>query len=175
MFHSEGEAPMSLRSVLLDRQLAMNALGIATPMIEALLQLSKREGPNFVHVVVMDPFAPTHGGFTVIAQRTIGPAPEDHSQWKRRYDAIALAKAAVSQRTGKSSAVAIAEAPALLQVNDTFFEGSDVIGGVPVGASWVESYLDEAAARIVGSVISALIKERLDDLKEKGKVFLEPS
>lgn len=177
-----------LGSILASKALVALAFELAEPSILQLLSRSKRPRPNFVHIVVLNPIDLTYADDlahiagvsipdkqkeNILGEKTFGPAPENRANWKRDYAAIALSKTLISQRTGQSSGYIATERPALLMAKDVHFAGSDVTWGVPVGASGVESFIDEAASRIVGATIDMLVKEDLQDCKDKEVIFLE--
>lgn len=173
-------------SALVTKQLVALAFEIAAPSVEMLLLQSKRPGPNFVHIVVLNPYDVKASDerreraedpqipetYNVLGERTFGPAPEDRKSWKRRYDTIAMSKALISQSTGQTSGYVATRMPALLQPGDVHFAGSDNTWGVPVGGSGVESEIDEGASRIVAATIDVLVKQSLKELDEEGVIYL---
>ncbi len=162
-------------SALMTPDLIRQAMKIAKPSIEALLKISKREAPNFIHLVVLSPFENEFcedGGIGILYEETVGPAPRDLSQWKNSYADIARSKAVIARRMKMDTSMVVAMCPALLDSGDTHYEGGVYLAGIPNGGSGVESFLDEAAARILASVINGLIKQQLATARDEKKVFL---
>lgn len=161
-------------SALMNQDLILRAMSIARPSIEALLRVSQREGPNFVHIVVLSPFEREDydDGIGLLHEETIGPAPSDVSTWKGRYVDIARSKAVIARRRQMDTSVVAAQSPALLESGDTHYEGGVYLAGISTGASGVESYIDEAAARMSASAINALIKQQLAVARIEKKAFL---
>lgn len=153
-------------SFLMTQSLVEQALATALPMIQSILDnCSKREGPRFVHIVVLD----LNG--EKLLQRTEGREIPHRSEWKNDYDRVAGRKAGVSHRLKMDTSLVATGHPALFELGDTHWEGGVYLGGIAVGVSGIESYLDEVIARVLASVIMGLIKEKVVGFQDRRQSF----
>ncbi|MCA9349192.1 hypothetical protein KC878_03575 [Candidatus Saccharibacteria bacterium] len=105
-------------------------------------------------IVVVDPNAPE---FQVIFTATINGAEED-----QKYMHIAMAKAAVSHRTGLSSSLVQTQYPYRYREGDTKWGGSTVDrGGLVVAFSGVQAVYDEMISEWMASAIRALCRNEM--------------
>jgi hypothetical protein len=157
------------RSALVDESLVAEALKIARPAIANILNHSERSpDARFVYVVVLNPVV----AGDMLYEDFFGEGGGSPERRKKRYDLIARSKARIAQRTGLDTGNVVACSPALLLSEETLFEGGVNVGGVPVGVSGVESFLDEAIARVIASVINGLAKQRLEQYRSQKVAFL---
>ncbi len=128
--------------------------------------MSQRPKENrFVHVVII-------ASRILVAERTIGEAPENRGDWKNQYDQIALSKAWLAMEHRMHTGLLVQQSPALLGHTDTHYQGGVWLHGVAVGTSGVEPHLDEAISTIVAEFVHAMVTTRLNYFKTKDLAFL---
>lgn len=147
-------------SQYLDRDLAAAALQRASSAIEQLLVCNAMR----THLSVVIGRRNPNGSFQRIIVKNFGYA----AVYEHDYQEIASKKAELSARTGLSSREVQLLHPELLQYGDTCFFGSVICGDIVVAASGVEAYFDEACAKIVLTIILALIEHKIVLLRNEG-------
>ena len=161
--------PDSVAPVYAIRELAEQAISLALPTIEALME--SHTSRKYIHIVVLDPNG------EILLDRSVGPdadKPEfaEHLQGCAR---VARSKAAIHSRTGRPSKEVHDRAPHLLLVGDTIYGGSASYEGLIVAGSAVQDYFDEAISAVIAAVLWGLIKERQARYREDhaGRPFYE--
>lgn len=91
---------------------------------------------------------------------------------KLKYTTIALAKAAVSAKTGQPSRIVQQEMPHLYQEGDTKWGGSVVRNGLIVSFSGVQAVFDEMVAGWMADAIIALCRHEMTGVMANDSSFL---
>jgi hypothetical protein len=155
----------------LDRDAARQAVGMALPLIEALMAEPGQSG--FLCIVVMDPARrPAANTFedAVLYEHAIG----DRGRWDADYAAFARAKARLSWLHGMDSHALQALHPHLLEGGDTVLWGSAFLDGIVVGVSGGYAWYDEAIAVTVAACLRAVAK-RAAQQRPGSELFLPSS
>jgi hypothetical protein len=159
-------------SYLLNEERIQRAFDRATSAVEEILTLSLRPLDNrFVWVAV--PCGSGDGESGLYTERAFGNAPENRTRWKNQYDKIARSKASLARLYKMNTVQLVSEQPALLNFDDTIYQGGVWRHGIAVGTSGVEAQLDETISNIVAEFIHASIAMDLRSIQDSGKAFLE--
>ncbi len=136
--------------------------------------LARSERPldqRFVWICVLNP--KEDGAETILGARLFGKAPEKHEDWKRPYNRFAEGKARTSRESGLDSGVVRYLRPATLSYLSCYLPGGVCLGGIPVGTSGVESYLDEEISRLVAARIDSHLKKLIAHLESLEEYVLQ--
>jgi hypothetical protein len=155
----------------LDRDAARQAVGLALPLIQALMAGPGQSG--FLSIVIMDPARPPAGSTfdeAVLYEHAIG----DLARWDADYAAFARAKAKLSWLHGMDTHALQALRPQLLEAGDTVLWGSAVLDGIVVGVSGAYAWYDEAIAACVAACLRAVAK-RAAQQRASSVLFLPES
>lgn len=142
-------------SYYLHREAGQQAVGMAMPMIEALLAEPGQSG--FLCIVIMDPARPPADSTfedAVLYEHAIG----DRAKWDADYAKLARAKARLSWLHGMDTHVLQSVRPHCLKPGDTVLWGSAVLDGIVVGVSGAYAWYDEAIAAAVAACLRAISK-----------------
>ena len=156
---------------LLDRELAMEAIQLALPSIQAALQRPGVSGEQVLHLVVLDPHAqPGAAAFeeAVLCEYSVGNPQE----WGADYRGFARSKAELSWRLGCDTHAVQEMRPHLLQEGDSLLWGGVWRDGLVVAASGAHPWFDEAFANAVAGFLLALAQERARAAREQGRLTL---
>jgi len=155
---------------LVDRQLAVRAVNLALPMIEAAMADPKINDNRFLHIVVMDPCAhprqdPRQGiaAFeqAILHEHSVG----DRAQWDADYSAFARAKARTGWDCAAVAHISKDSRPWLLHGAESRFWGSAALDLIVVGVSGMRPCYDEAVASVVAACLKALAKDRVQQAR----------
>ena len=154
-----------------NRETAIRAVHMATPMIEAGLADRHIVGSGFLYLVIMDPaLPPAVAGFeeAILYEHAFG----DRTKWDADYAAFARGKARLTWSTGLDSHHLQNSAPHLLRTGDSLLWGSVCVDGIVVAASGAFPCYDEVYAGTVAYWLRAFAKaaRKADD----GQLVLEP-
>jgi hypothetical protein len=157
-------------SALLTPELAKEAHDACASLFELLVNSSDRPEPRFVVLSLLDPRTGDKNDplFEVIIGDPVKPEPA----WKREYRRIARSKADLAHRFKMDTSVIAVTQVACLLKEDTFFEGGAHLHGLSAGASGINSYLDEAIARVYLSTLLGLLKRDLVKVRDSDVAFL---
>ncbi len=160
-------AAQARRVGLLGREAAREAVEMALPSIEKVLQREGVSGERVLHLVVMDPTA--HPGAVpfedaILYEHSVG----DPRKWQADYRSFARAKAELAWRSGSDTHTLQELRPHLLVQGDSLLWGSVCRDGVVVGASGAHPWFDEAFANAVAGFLLAIAQERARAAREKG-------
>lgn len=146
--------PTPLSPVYAITELAEQALALALPTIEALME--SHTARKLMDVVMLGPNG------EILLERCIGPdaAKPEFAALRQDFAEIARSKAAIHYRTGRPSREVHDRAPHLLLVGDTVYGGSAAYEGLIVAGSGVQDYFDETIAAILAATFWGLIKAR---------------
>jgi len=118
--------------------IAMEAVALAKPSIEALFQRAKRKE---LHIVIMDPrLKPWEACFddAILYQESI----KTNEPWEQPFDDFARNKAEQAWREGVHNVLSQKLHPSSLREGDIPFYGSFVYGNVIVACSGLEQWFD---------------------------------
>ena len=146
-------------SSYLDRKMTEVALNMVSPSVElSLTSVAKR---NAGHLRV------THkrgdGTWELLGFRDFG----NRKRWEHNYEAHAIGKEEISQRTGLPTREVQNKHAELLEPGDTVYFGSVVSddGTIVIAFSGVEAFFDEMFAKWLLAAILALIEKKVEELK----------
>ena len=137
-------------------QAAHQAIDLATPLIEGLIQADMVKRHD-LHVLVARRQA--DGTYTVLAERSYG----DSAKWEQPFDEIAHSKARITSRTGLTSREVQLMRPGLLEPGDIKFWGSAILDPIIVACSGFQPWYDEAVANAVAWLCQAAVDQLRDD------------
>jgi hypothetical protein len=155
---------------IVDRSIAMQAVRLSMPTMEAAMDSREAGASGFLYVVVMRPgVAPGALAFgdAILYEHAVG----DPAGWDADYGAFARAKAELSWRTGLDSHVAQQLKPHLLAHGDSLLPGGIVFEGIVVAVSGADPWYDEAFAGAIALLVRALARKQL--ARFAGKAHLE--
>lgn len=158
-------------SALVTPELVQEAIALARPSIDALLQSEGIRRP-FVHVVVLDPRANGTGYISttqIVHEQDIG-----ETENPEKYKEFAHGKARISLDTGKSSHEVVAMFPHLLEWSDVKYGGSVVLNGIIVAASGVQWQYDLLIATWIGAAIYSLVLLKMQEISQNDGVDRVP-
>ncbi len=156
---------------ILTREVALEAIGLVAPAIEAYFR-----GPNATRralaVVVGVKNAGTSLGEVFLAEYNFG----DLETWEERYDHFAKAKARICLRTGLNSDEAIRNEPYALEPGDITFRGGIVIGTgdvkIVVACSGLASRDDEMFSYMIAHAIIAILRRKVEAVTATEEAYL---
>lgn len=143
---------------ILDESLARAAIRVALPTIRAFAPAAAW-GPRGA-VLVID--GPGLKEAVVHEMEEVSTSGQDPAH----FEAVARAKLAALQRTGRTSGALLIADPAGLRADDTLFEGSAANGSLMAAASGLKGFGDTAAADVLlrcAQLLSRAVVERLRD------------
>jgi hypothetical protein len=140
---------------LVTEAIAKEAIELGIPTIERLL---KRYGTrkDFYLLVALRNSDGTH---QMLAEQFFG----DIEACEAKYKPIAHGKASISARTGLSSREVQLMHPELVDGQDVIYWGSVIQGDIIVAGSGVQAFNDEAVAKIIMTLIMALLQYIIED------------
>jgi hypothetical protein len=142
---------------VLDRSMAAVGVRVVSALVRALFRgPAKRQHGHLIAGVRKDDGSAS----TVLIEKSFG-----RRGWAHRYDNIARKKFGISVRTGLSSREVQQMRPDLLEVDDTIYWGSAVVGNIVVAFSGIQPWFDEAISYALAYLLRALIQDRLEELK----------
>ena len=157
------------KSYLLDEKRAGQAVNMALPAIEAVMQQLGR--PN-LHIVVLNPGLPRESVYdltdAILYERSLG----DRSSWPHDYDVIARSKAEVALRTGMPAHLVQQRAPFLYTEGNTRHGGSVVFEGLVVACSGVPWYFDQMFSYWISAASQALCIQAMEPILQSDTDFL---
>ncbi len=154
---------MNCANGLVDRALAMRAIGMALPLIEAAMADPAVNDNRFLHIVVMNPAVrprQCNGDMefeqAILHEHSVG----DLDLWDADYAGFARAKARARWNSGAASQTVQNVQPYLLQAGDASLWTGISPDAIVVGVSGMRPCYDEAIASIVAACMKALAKDR---------------
>jgi hypothetical protein len=156
-------APGLVNGLLVDQ-----AFELARPALGALLQYPGASGEQVLHIIVMDPTAAPALDGVVLRERSIG----DPQRWGADYRGYALAKARLSWREQRDSAVIVDQLPHRLRSHDTLLGGAIYRDGLVIAASGAEPWIDAACCGVLAELLVALARHKVRRLRAAGALAL---
>lgn len=159
---------------VLDASAAREAVAMALPSIEKVLQRPGVSGERCLHLVVVDPlvkYGTRPFKDAVLYEHSVG----DPSQWDADYRSFARGKAELAWKSGCDTHTLQELHPHLLQIGDTLLWGGVCREGIIVAASGAHPWFDEAFANAVAGYLLAIAQERIRAAREQAAVLQEPS
>lgn len=150
---------MKHRSRYADQDAARAAVSLALPSIEQALKSPDVSGRGVLHLVVLDPAAPSHTcdfQDALLYEHSVG----DRLQWDVDYAAYARDKAQLSWRHEMDSRRLVHMAPHRLSHQETLLWGGVWLDGIVVAASGAMPAWDEAFSLTVAGNLRAIALER---------------
>jgi len=150
---------MSCVSALVDRKLAVRAVGMALPLIEAAMADPELNDNRFLYLVVMDPAVRPRqctgdAAFqqAILYEHSVG----DSTQWDADYATFARAKARAGWISGCDAYADQSAQPYLLQADDFKLLRGNSLDHIVVGVSGMRPCYDEAIASVIAACMKAL-------------------
>lgn len=148
------------RQDLLTAALAAEAVELVWPAIEKMIETGVAKRPHF-YIVVRDPTnAATESRHTILLEVPYG----NFGEWEYPYGKFALGKSLVAFRCRHDNGYILDHNPTEMREGDPLFRGGVFMKDdeieVVVGVSGVDEEIDEGIARMIGSMIIALVKLR---------------
>lgn len=157
---------------LLDAAAAREAVEMALPSIQRVLQRPGVSGERCLHLVIMDPLK-KYGSRpfknAILHEQSIG----DPSQWHADYRSFAREKAELAWRSNCDTHLIQELHPHMLRIGDTLLWGGVCQDGLIVAASGAHPWFDQAFANAVAGFLMAIAQERTRAAREKGGTVLE--
>lgn len=156
-----------IRPGLLDSSAAREAIEMALPSIERLLQRPDVSGEHCLHIVIMDPLS-KYGArpFTdaILYEHSVG----NPAEWDADYRSFARGKAELAWKSGCDTHLIQEVHPHMLRIGDSLLWGGVCRDGLIVAASGAHPWFDEAFANSVAGFLVAVAQARVRAAREKG-------
>lgn len=158
---------------ILTREIALEAIGLVAPAIEAYFTTPAAARPALAVVVgVGVKNAGTGSGGVFLAEYNFG----EPATWEKRYDHFAKAKARICLRTGLNSDEAVRNEPYALEPGDITFRGGIVIGSgdikIVVACSGLASRDDEMFSYMIAHAIIAILRRKVEAVTATEEAYL---
>lgn len=139
-------------NLLLTSDVAEQAVERVLPIYEAMCEAGAFKRTGHFAIVVG-----THDGNTF--NHLFGKQIGEVRDWEHPYFRIAVSKAEITARTGRSSREAHEVAPWLLEQGDTLYWGSAIEDNIVVACSGVQPWYDEMLSKMIIAAIKAICTE----------------
>jgi len=154
------------KSAFMTPELVGEAVRLVTPAIHEIIKLDPKR--NAIYIYVFGPLADDLD--QPVWQGAVGE--QDRSKWAKDYSKPALAKAAVSLRTGLPSHMVQREYAHLYVNGDFKYGGSEVRKGIIVAASGLAWHHDYAVSAMLAGAIDGLVKGKFDAEYARKTLFI---
>jgi hypothetical protein len=157
---------------ILDASAAREAVEMALPSIEKVLQRPGVSGERCLHLVILDPLA-KYGTRpfkqAILYEKSVGNPQE----WDADYRSFARGKAELAWKSHCDTHLIQEAHPHMLQIGDTLLWGGVCRDGLIVAASGAHPWFDQAFANAVAGYLLAIAQERARSAREKGGTVLQ--
>lgn len=156
---------------ILTREVALEAIGLVAPAIEAYFKTSAAARPALAVVVGLKNAGTSLGG-GILSEYNFG----EPATWEERYDHFAKAKARICLRTGLNSDEAVRNQPQALEAGDITYRGGIVIGSgdikIVVACSGLASRDDEMFSYMIAYAIIAILRRKVEAVITTDQAYL---